>query len=271
MKTERKVLYFEGAGWSGADISKATIGNCRIRTAFHLDDGRAAYLEIIACDRRIGKTTYYEGWVDSCHYITGSSEDCNRSRIKVARDHFEYNHAEILRMVNSLGCSFDAIEVAPDLGGYRAFKEHFGYRASDYNYGDEFQLDRDLLAAREAVDAFMLERERQLTGRKWPAYSLWVDENDPAILHFDSHYKGRKFDICVAVPKSAEALPVLNKTNAVPNCFYARCNDYQIVRRIYRITEEYAAENDLMYLDRVETTAGDFALPSSDIYRKGGR
>lgn len=35
-----KTLYFEGAGWSGADSSKATIGNCRIRTAFHLDPGR---------------------------------------------------------------------------------------------------------------------------------------------------------------------------------------------------------------------------------------
>ena len=46
-----KVLYFEGAGWSGADISKATIGNCRIRTAFHLDDGRAVYLEIIGNER----------------------------------------------------------------------------------------------------------------------------------------------------------------------------------------------------------------------------
>lgn len=46
-----KTLYFEGAGWSGADISKATIGNCRIRTAFHLDDGRAVYLEINGSER----------------------------------------------------------------------------------------------------------------------------------------------------------------------------------------------------------------------------
>ena len=65
-----KTLYFEGAGWSGADSSKATIGNCRIRTAFHLDpekkhprcscgephDGAAAvYLEIIC--GTIGKET----------------------------------------------------------------------------------------------------------------------------------------------------------------------------------------------------------------------
>lgn len=34
-----KTLYFEGAGWEGAEISKNTIGNCRIRTAFHTIDG----------------------------------------------------------------------------------------------------------------------------------------------------------------------------------------------------------------------------------------
>lgn len=44
-----KTLYFEGAGWSEADISKATIGNCRIRTAFHTTDGRAVYLELGCC------------------------------------------------------------------------------------------------------------------------------------------------------------------------------------------------------------------------------
>nr|WP_325241674.1 hypothetical protein [uncultured Oscillibacter sp.] len=41
-----KTLYFEGAGWSGVDVSKATIGNCRTRTAFRLDDSRAVYLEL---------------------------------------------------------------------------------------------------------------------------------------------------------------------------------------------------------------------------------
>jgi hypothetical protein len=41
-----KTLYFEGAGWSGVDVSKTIIGNCRTRTAFRLDNGRAVYLEI---------------------------------------------------------------------------------------------------------------------------------------------------------------------------------------------------------------------------------
>lgn len=39
-----KTLVFEGAGWSGAERSKETIGNCRIRTAFHLVDGRDVLL-----------------------------------------------------------------------------------------------------------------------------------------------------------------------------------------------------------------------------------
>lgn len=263
----KKTLYFEGAGWSGADISKATVGNCRIRTAFHLDNGRAVYLEITACERRNGKAPYYEGWVDSCHYITGSSEDCNRSRIKPPYTHFEYNHAEILRLVNSLGCSFDAVEVAPDLGGYRVHREHFRYRTDDFNYGDEFTLDRDLLAAREAVDAYVREQERRITGRKWPPYSLWVAEEDPAILHFDSHYKGRKFDLCVTAPKSAKSLPVLTKSNAVPGCYYDFAGSPNQLLRIYRISEEYAAENQLMFLDRVETSAADYALQDGDLAR----
>lgn len=39
-----KTLYFEEAGCSSADISKATIGNCRIHTAFHLDNLPGAHL-----------------------------------------------------------------------------------------------------------------------------------------------------------------------------------------------------------------------------------
>lgn len=72
----KKVLYFEGAGWSGADISKATIGNCRIRTAFHLDNGQAIYLEIIGSERSKYSSPKvhqwrYTGFVDTCFYILG--------------------------------------------------------------------------------------------------------------------------------------------------------------------------------------------------------
>ena len=83
-----KVLYFEGAGWSGADISKATIGNCRIRTAFHLDDGRAVYLEITGTERTKYSSPQifqwqYTGFVDYCHYITDDkpNDDCNKHHV----------------------------------------------------------------------------------------------------------------------------------------------------------------------------------------------
>jgi hypothetical protein len=267
MTTTNKTLYFEGAGWSGADISKATVGNCRIRTAFHLNDGTPVYLEIIACEvtRKNPPASYrglkYAGIVDDFHIIDEDGKARYRNNNFTP---FEYNHAGILALVNSLGCSFEAIEVLPDLGGYRVHADNGGY-----NFGDEFQADRQLIARRDEVEAYLVEQERQRTGRKYPACSVWVDDEDPAILHYNNH-NGTKFDICVAAPKSVEALPALNKTNAVPGCYYAWCNSYQVVRRIYRITDEYAAENDMMYLDRVETTAGDFALPGSDIYRRKG-
>ena len=260
-----KVLYFEGAGWIGADISKATIGNCRIRTAFHLDNGKAVYLEISACERRAkGKQPYYEGWIDDCHYITGSSEDCNRNHIKLPYTNFEYNRTEILRLVNSLGCSFDAVEVSPDLGGYRVHKERFNYRTDDFNYGDEFVLKHDLLAARQAVDTSIREKEIA-RGERSICYSLWVDEVDPAILHYRNFRTSEKFDICVAVPSDPEALPVMHKSNAIPGCWYSFAGGAVQLYRIYRISEEYAAENELMYVDRAETSAADATLPGSDL------
>ena len=45
-----KVLYFKGAEWSGTEVSKATISDYRIRTAFDLNDGKAVYLEIIGSE-----------------------------------------------------------------------------------------------------------------------------------------------------------------------------------------------------------------------------
>lgn len=67
-------------------------------------------------------------------------------------------------------------------------------------------------------------------------------------------------------------LPILSKHNAVVGCAYQSAGGYQIVQEIYRLTEQQAEEWGCMYLDRVKTTTGDFALPGSDIYRrKGGR
>lgn len=194
-----KTLYFEGAGLSSADISKATIGNCRIRTAFHLDDGRAIYLEIVG----MGRTKHsnpkvykwrYTGFVDTCHYITDDvpNDDCNKYNIcmKDSERIFEYTEASILRLVNSLGASFDAIKVLPDLGGYRVFPEAKSCQGPDgYYYGDKFQYDPELAARREAVYQRYCALEKS-EGRKSPNFSLWVDEFDPGALHLLRHFPG---------------------------------------------------------------------------------
>lgn len=227
-----KILYFEGAGWSGADISIATIGNCRIRTAFHLDDGQAVYLEIEGGER----TRYsnpqifrwqYTGFVTYCHYITDEkpNDDCNKHRVpmpkKLAKGksvernyNFEYTEAEILRLVNSLGASFDAVKVVPDLGGFNVFSENHSCDGPDgYNYGDEFQFDPEMTARREAVykrvyDTELSERkeDREKRGRKfvhspsgidYPNFSLWVDEKDSGLLHLLRHFNGYNKHWCI--------------------------------------------------------------------------
>lgn len=200
-----KVLYFEGAGWSGADISKATIGNCRIRTAFHLDDGRAVYLEIIGSERTKHSSPevhrwQYTGFVDACFYITDEkpNDDQNKHSIRLTdrRRIFEYTEKAILKFVNGLGASFDAVKVVPDLGGFHVFPEdHSCDGPYGYYYGDEFQFDPEMTARREAVYERVYKTEKAELDADWkeragrfvhmpgraasPNFSLWVDEKDP--------------------------------------------------------------------------------------------
>lgn len=217
-----KTLYFEGAGWSGADISRATIGNCRIRTAFHLDDGRAVYLEIHGSERTKHSSPevyqwQYTGFVEHCYYITDDkhNDDCNKHHVLLPKQYktvehnvrFEYTELEILRFVNSLGASFDAVEVVPDLGGFRVFPEGSACDGPGaYYYGDEFQFDPEMTERREAVygrvydiEKEELEHDRATNGKKfvhspsnptYPNFSLWVDEFDPGLLHLLRHFNG---------------------------------------------------------------------------------
>ena len=62
-------------------------------------------------------------------------------------------------------------------------------------------------------------------------------------------------------------LSVLSHENAKVGYMYKFCNGWQKVEKIYRISEEYAKEHELYYLDRVATIdfngmECDFALTS---------
>lgn len=209
-----KILYFEGAGMSDAPTSKATVGNCRIRTAFHLDDGQAVYLELTGSER----TKYsspevykwpYTGFVSFCFYITDEApnDDENRHSIYFRNQRtFEYTEAEILKLVNRLGASFDGVKVLPDLGGYRVFREDCTREAGTgrMNYGDEFPYDPEMIARREAVYDRVYQMEKEELQADWnargecyvhlpdrvahPNFSLWVDEKDPGMLHLLRHF-----------------------------------------------------------------------------------
>ncbi len=260
-----KTLYFEGAGC----VPRADVPNCRIRTAFHLDDGRAVYLEITGID--VGRSTapMYRnftnyGIVDHLHFIPGEAAD-DRAEFGLDRSFaFEYTQKNILAFVNSLGASFDAIEVVPNLAGYRVHGDGRG----QYNFGDEFVLDYDLLERRQVINENIRQKELA-RGEKYPCYSLWVDHDDPAILHYHNCRTGEKFGICVAAPKDPEKLPILHKSNAVVGAAYACCNSLMFLLRVYRITEDYADRYQLMYLDRCEvSTWGDIAMPGSDVYHR---
>lgn len=264
MKTNNvKTLYFEGAGCT----SRGDVSNCRIRTAFHLNNGTAVYLEISGMETTRCTAPIYQkftnyGIVDHCFCITGTWDD-GTSRHKSERSGFafEYCQKEILHFVNSLGASFDAICVLPDLAGYRVH----GDRRNAYSFADEFIFDPDLLEKRKRVYNKIREREFA-RGEKSPCFSLWVDHEDPAILHYHNCRNGEKFDIFVDMPNNPEALPALNKSNAIVGGYYAGCG---YLLKVYRISEEYAERYDLMYLDRCEVSSyGDMALPGSDIYRR---
>lgn len=197
-----KILYFEGAGLFDCEHSKANakagVSNLRIRTAFHDNNGRSIYLELtsyIPLAARKGKTrkkqrlmendpNLYMTSVDFCYY----DFDCNGERPQYSRKPFPYEHEAILNFINELpDVSFDDFMVLPNLGGYRVHREK--KTPCPYNYGDEFDFDYALFGKRMGCWAYVHCIEES-EGRKYPNFSLWVDEDNPNILHCLRHFSG---------------------------------------------------------------------------------
>ncbi len=186
-----KVLYFEGAGWSDADINKETIGNCRIRTAFTNDKGKDIYLEM-----ETGRNIYnkknivgYGLYISYVFHITDDKDDCNNSRIPYSREdlqnNYTYTKEDILKWINqNLNCSFDTVEVLPDLGGYRVH----GHDRT-YNMMENYNYSSSLIEKRKVVYDYFYELE-QSEGKEYPNFTLWVDDKDVYLLHLLRHFNG---------------------------------------------------------------------------------
>lgn len=185
-----KTLYFEGAGC----VPRGDLENCRIRTAFALDDGNKVYLELTGTEVTKHMHQSFQkftnaAFIDHCFYITGGKDDCNDSKVRwedgtaVERNgnNFEYNRENLLAFVNSLGASFDDVQILPDLAGYRVHKDGGGY-----NFADEFVYNVERTKQAEKIKQYFYDKEKE-SGKKYPCFSIWfpnVEESETLNVRF---------------------------------------------------------------------------------------
>ena len=188
-----KKLYFEGVGMFGCrDTAEELRGNCRLRTMFHDDKGRAVYLEILSGMNKTAGLLY----VYSCCYI--GENGCNTLRLPVEHDgkRREYTPEGILELLDEIGAHFDAVEVLPRLAGYRVLADD-RHSGNKYTRGDTFVPDWAEIARREAVYKALCDAERA-AGVKWPCVSLWPLQDRPNVCRYHLPRTGEHGEIIPA-------------------------------------------------------------------------
>lgn len=161
-----KVLFFEGAGCA----ERGDLENCRIRTAFRNDEGKAFYLELSGFEKHKwtpDRLKHFEnvGTVDYCYEL---GKDGEKLRADIERKNFEYNKATILDFVNKeCGCSFTDIVITDMFYDYRVHKNGGGYNfMEDHDWNVE-----KAHAARQAYFDLDMKIRKQL-GEKYSKISL---------------------------------------------------------------------------------------------------
>lgn len=162
-----KVLFFEGAGCA----ERGDLENCRIRTAFRNDEGKAFYLELSGIESYKKMPERWRafqniGFVDYCYEL---GKDGEKLRADIEDHNFEYSKQNILDFVNmELGCSFTDIVIADMFYGYRVHKDGGGY-----NFMEDHDWDVEKAhAARQAYFDLDMKIRKQL-GEKYSKISLW--------------------------------------------------------------------------------------------------
>lgn len=186
-----ETLYLEGAGCEGTD--KGEIPNCRIRTAFTNNEGKKIYLEILGIEKTMDDLKKYKryegyevgeaiGFIDSCHYITDDPmiDDCNNSRLECERKgNISYSYNGILNFINeNCNCSFDNIEVLGWMSGYRVFADGNRGTFKGYNFGDEFQYNKELESKRISKKNELEEHFCNVFNQKYSNASIWCNGNE---------------------------------------------------------------------------------------------
>lgn len=175
-----KTLYFEGAGC----VPRGDLENCRIRTAFSLDNGDKVYLEISSSEYTKHSPQIYKGLknpahIDHLYFVKGYDE-----RVMAYEKNgfvFDYNRKNLLKFVNSLGASFDEVVILPDLAGYRVHKHGGGH-----NFADEFEYNEDRTKQAERIKQWYYDGEKA-KGVRFPCFSIWfpnVQESEVLKVRF---------------------------------------------------------------------------------------
>jgi hypothetical protein len=166
VKKAVKVLFFEGAGCA----ERGDLENCRIRTAFRNDEGKAFYLELSGIEplkKMPERWKYFKsiGFVDYCYEL---GKDGEKLRTDIEDHIFEYSKQSILDFVNmELGCSFTDIVITDMFYGYRVHKDGGGYNfMEDHDWNVE-----KAHAARMAFFNIDMAIRKQL-GEKYSKISL---------------------------------------------------------------------------------------------------
>ena len=167
VKKAVKVLFFEGAGCA----ERGDLENCRIRTAFRNDEGKAFYLEpsgIEPYKKVPDRLKYFKniGFVDYCYELGNDGE---KIRFDVEKQNFEYSKQSVLDFVNrEMGCSFTDIVITDMFYGYRVHKDGGGYNfMEDHDWNVE-----KAHAVRQAFFNIDMKIRKQL-GEKYSKISLW--------------------------------------------------------------------------------------------------
>lgn len=178
-----KTLIFEPAGCvtTGPDNL-----NCRIRTAFKNDEGKAFYLEVSASavpSAQIKKLHPDAVWpwlyVMSFHEIDLENmefDDFSKCRVRyeLAPYKHKYTKKEILRLVNRhCGTSFEDV-ISPEMSGYRALDGSVANKG--YNFSTEFDYDPEFSEKAVRKAAELKEHFKELFHQKYDNTSYWVED-----------------------------------------------------------------------------------------------
>ena len=138
-----KKLLFEGAGWAHT-LADSDVGNCRLRSAFHDDNGKAIFLEIYGHtlssfpDKSLAKYGNVVGCVQEAYYIHVDHsindlwiDDSAKIIKNDDNKHYTWTKAGIIGLLKELNTTVEEFEV-DNTHTYRVFTED----EDIYKYGD---------------------------------------------------------------------------------------------------------------------------------------